>query len=52
MSLGKPVIKTVFMDDEMRDFAISESQKALETSVSEKVFHYLLISNQKTLNVL
>ena len=35
MSLGKPVIKLVFMEDEMRDFAISESQKALENSKSE-----------------
>ncbi len=32
MSLGKPVIKLVFMEDEMRDFAISEAQKALESS--------------------
>ena len=31
MSLGKPVIKTVYMEDEMRDFAISEAQKALDT---------------------
>ncbi len=37
MSLGKPVIRAVFMDDEMRDFAISEAQKALDTSNSEKV---------------
>ena len=39
MSLGKPVIRpnSVFMDDEMRDFAISEAQKALDTSNSEKV---------------
>jgi len=32
MSLGKPVIKLVFMEDEMRDFAISEAQRALESS--------------------
>ena len=37
MSLGKPVIKIVFMEDEMRDFAISEATKALDTSNSEKV---------------
>ena len=37
MSLGKPTIKLVFMDDEMRDFAINEATKALETSNSEKV---------------
>lgn len=37
MSLGKPVIKLVYMDDELRDFAISEAQKALDTSNSEKV---------------
>ena len=37
MSLGKPVIKLIFMEDEMRDFAISEAQKALDTSNSEKV---------------
>lgn len=37
MSLGKPTIKLVFMDDEMRDFAVNEATKALETSNSEKV---------------
>lgn len=37
MSLGKPVIKLCLMEDEMRDFAISEAQKALDTSNSEKV---------------
>ena len=37
MSLGKPVIKLTLMEDEMRDFAISEAQKALDTSNSEKV---------------
>ena len=37
MSLGKPTIKLVYMDDEMRDFAINEATKALETSNSEKV---------------
>jgi hypothetical protein len=39
MSLGKPVVlpQHVHMDDDMRDFAISEAQKALETSNSEKV---------------
>ena len=49
MSLGKPVIKLVFMDDEMRDFAVSEATKALETSNSERVIilkiHYLTLSN-------
>jgi len=38
MSLGKPVIKLTLMEDEMRDFAISEAQKALDTSNSEKVY--------------
>ena len=37
MSLGKPTIKLCFMDDEMRDFAVNEATKALETSNSEKV---------------
>lgn len=37
MSLGKPVIKLCFMEDEMRDFAMSEAQKALDNSNSEKV---------------
>lgn len=37
MSLGKPVIKVSVMDDEMKDFAISEAQKALDTSNSERV---------------
>jgi hypothetical protein len=41
MSLGKPVIKIVYMEDEMRDFAISEATKALDTSNSEKVTYYL-----------
>jgi hypothetical protein len=39
MSLGKPTIKLVFMDDDMRDYAINEATKALETSNSEKVSH-------------
>lgn len=37
MSLGKPTIKLSFMEDEMRDFAVNEATKALETSNSEKV---------------
>lgn len=37
MSLGKPTIKLCFMDDDMRDFAVNEATKALETSNSEKV---------------
>ena len=37
MSLGKPVIKDCFMDEEMKDFAVYEATKALETSNSEKV---------------
>ncbi len=41
MSLGKPTIKLVFMDDDMRDFAINEATKALETSNSEKVSQYM-----------
>lgn len=40
MSLGKPVIKLCLMEDEMRDFAISEATKALDTSNSEKVCSY------------
>jgi hypothetical protein len=35
MSLGKPVIKQIFMEDDMRDYAVSESMKALEISNSE-----------------
>lgn len=37
MSLGKPVMKLCFMEDEMRDFSISEAQKALDGPLSEKV---------------
>ena len=37
MSLGKPVIKLVDMDDEMKGWAINEAQKALEASSSEKL---------------
>ena len=42
MSLGKPTIKLVFMDDDMRDYAINEATKALETSNSEKVWLFLI----------
>jgi hypothetical protein len=42
MSLGKPVIKLSLMEDEMKDFAISEAQKALDISNSEKVIHTLI----------
>ena len=45
MSLGKPTIKLVFMDDNMRDFAINEATKALETSNSEKVCTFLTIKH-------
>ena len=41
MSLGKPVIQMYFMDDEMKDFAISEAQKALDISNSEKVNNFI-----------
>lgn len=41
MSLGKPTIKLVFMDDDMRDYAINEATKALETSNSEKVSDHI-----------
>lgn len=37
MSLGKPVIKLIFMDEETKEFAISEAQKALDNLNSEKV---------------
>lgn len=37
MSLGKPVIKAVYMEDEMRDFAILEAQQSLDRSYPEKV---------------
>ena len=40
MSLGKPVVKDCFMDEEMKDFAISEAMKALDNSNSEKVRSY------------
>ena len=35
MVLGKPVIKAVEMEDEMRDFAISEALNALEKANTE-----------------
>ncbi len=50
MSLGKPTIKLVFMDDDMRDYAINEATKALETSNSEKVSDQ--ISNGASLMIL
>ena len=31
MSLGKPVIKFSVMEDEMREFAVTQGQYALET---------------------
>ena len=37
MSLGKPVVKLVDMDDEMKSWAINEAIKALEASSSEKL---------------
>ena len=37
LTLGKPVIKAQFMDDEMREFAIVEALKALENGYNEKV---------------
>ncbi len=43
MSLGKPTIKLCFMEDDMRDFAVNEATKALETSNSEKVITYHII---------
>lgn len=51
MNLGKPVIKLAFMDDEMKDFAISESLKALDISLSERVIYLLFIININYLNV-
>jgi hypothetical protein len=50
MSLGKPVIKSCFMEDEMRDFAISEAQKALDTSNSEKVNTYQTLKGVVKIN--
>ena len=47
MSLGKPTIKSCFMDDEMRDFAVNEATKALETSNSEKVRNNLIEINYR-----
>ena len=35
MSLGKPVIKLVDMDEEMKQFAIHEAEKALDVGGSE-----------------
>ncbi len=37
MSFGKPVIKFCVMDDEMRDYAISEATKSLELPGNEQV---------------
>ena len=37
MSIGKPVIKLSLMDEESVNFALSEAQKALDTSNSEKL---------------
>ena len=48
MSLGKPVINKVFMDDEMRDYAISEAVKSLEVSNTEQlVAHYMKATFEK-----
>lgn len=52
MSLGKPTIKLVFMDDDMRDFAINEATKALETSNSEKVCISILSHFQMNLSTI
>ena len=48
MSLGKPVIKLCLMEDEMRDFAISESLRALDSyseKVSKSIFAIIKIMN-------
>merc|ERR1712167_463776 len=37
MSLGNPVVKLVDMEDEMKNFAIHEAEKALDASSSEKL---------------
>ena len=37
MSLGKPVIKFVDMEDEMRIFCVAEAVRALDSSNSEKL---------------
>merc|ERR1712070_314198 len=37
MSLGKPVIKLIDMDDEMKTFAVHEAEKAMDASSSEKL---------------
>ncbi len=37
MSFGKPVIKFCVMEDEMRDYAVSEATKSLELPGNEQV---------------
>ena len=37
MSLGKPVIKLIDMDDEMKTFSIREAQKAMDIQPNEKL---------------
>ena len=37
MSLGKPVIKFVDMDDEMKHYCVHEAVRALETQTGEKL---------------
>jgi len=39
MSLGKPVIKELKMDNDMKDYAFQEATKAIEQQPNEKVRH-------------
>ena len=45
MTLGKPVIKNIEMDDDMRDFAINQAAEALEKATTEKDVASLLKKN-------
>ena len=45
MTLGKPVIKNVEMEDEMRDFAIGQAIDALEKASTERDVASLLKKN-------
>ena len=37
MSVGKPVVKLVDMDEEMKTFSIREAQKAMDIQPNEKL---------------
>ena len=47
MSLGNPVVKLVDMEDEMKNFAIHEAEKALELASEKLLASYMKSTFEK-----